>query len=186
MCVRLLIEKEADVNAKDDEGVGVLTWCIKMGRLSDVVGTLLEHGADAHERDAQGRTPLIWAARGPQCDIVEQLCCRDAQIDAEDESGIDALKTTVASFNASFKSLRRVSCVDMLLNLGADMNTKDRAGLDACDYAPKTRSKDIVDGLVRCGADRSRFEAMDMNEWPVFSESAVLDTYTLWQSLGTY
>lgn len=99
MCVRLLIEKEADVNAKDDEGVGVLTWCIKMGRLSDVVGTLLEHGADVHERDAQGRTPLIQVAREAQFDIVGRLCYRDAQADAEDESGIDALKMAIASFN---------------------------------------------------------------------------------------
>ncbi|KAH7114077.1 hypothetical protein EDB81DRAFT_862436 [Dactylonectria macrodidyma] len=66
--VKLLLEKDADVEAKDSErGRTSLSWAVGNGHEA-VVKLLLEKGANVESRDRDGRTPLSWAAenaRGP-------------------------------------------------------------------------------------------------------------------------
>jgi ankyrin repeat protein len=59
---RLLLEKGADVESRDNEGRTPLGWAAEKGH-EVVVKLLLERGAELEPRDNDGRTPLGWAAR---------------------------------------------------------------------------------------------------------------------------
>ncbi len=53
---RLLLERGADVNAKNKHGFTPLHFAAGIGH-TDVAKLLLEHGADVNAKDEHGRTP---------------------------------------------------------------------------------------------------------------------------------
>jgi len=59
--MNLLITKNADVNAKNSEGKGVLHFAAKAG-YDDIMALLIEKGIDIKEPDRSGNTPLHYAA----------------------------------------------------------------------------------------------------------------------------
>jgi len=56
-CMRMLLEKGADVNAQNMQGSTALHWIAGSGRLQ-VIRFLMAMGADAWIRDDMGRTPI--------------------------------------------------------------------------------------------------------------------------------
>ena len=56
---RLLVEKGADVDARDDTGVTALMNAAWDQRL-ELVEFLIEKGADVNARDQDGKTALMW------------------------------------------------------------------------------------------------------------------------------
>ena len=55
--VSLLLEKGADVNAKNNDGWTPLHWASENGHEA-IVSLLLEKGADVNAKDNDGETPL--------------------------------------------------------------------------------------------------------------------------------
>jgi hypothetical protein len=71
--VRKLLDKGADVNAKDDViGSTPLHWAVIKGNL-DIVKLLVERGADLNARDRYGKTPLDIAKEEKHWDIADFL-----------------------------------------------------------------------------------------------------------------
>jgi ankyrin repeat protein len=67
-----LLEKGADVQAKNSDGVTPLLWACDMG-LSEVAMALLEKGADVQAKNSHGVTPLHWACEKGHIDIAAML-----------------------------------------------------------------------------------------------------------------
>lgn len=67
---QLLIERGANVNAKDHDGWTPLIKAAQAGR-ADIVRLLMEHGADMSVADDTGRTAWMFAAMGGHTDIAE-------------------------------------------------------------------------------------------------------------------
>jgi ankyrin repeat protein len=70
--VKLLLEKGADLEAKDEFGRTPLSWAAEEGH-EGVVKLLLEKGADLEAKDEFGQTPLSRAAESGHEAVVKLL-----------------------------------------------------------------------------------------------------------------
>jgi ankyrin repeat domain-containing protein 50 len=91
----LLLSKGADINAKNDRGVGVFTNCITGTMSGDVTIDFAEYlltlGADIEEKNTfssySGYTPLFWAIMYNDEQIVGFLASKGANVNAKADNG---------------------------------------------------------------------------------------------------
>jgi hypothetical protein len=84
--VRLLLEKGADVNIKDENGYNALMWASVRG-YTDIVRLLLENGADINLQNENGYTALMLASVSGITEIVRLLLEKGADVNIRDEYG---------------------------------------------------------------------------------------------------
>jgi len=100
--VKYLIEKGADVNAKDDSDATALmyaAWSYTIGntaneidrRQSIIAQELIKAKADVNAQDNKGKTALMFAAREGHTFIAQELINAKANINAQDKEGKTAL-----------------------------------------------------------------------------------------------
>ncbi|KAH7113154.1 hypothetical protein B0J13DRAFT_515595 [Dactylonectria estremocensis] len=119
--VKLLLEKGADVQAKDRYYGGTpLWWAAQNGHEAAVVKLLLENGADVEAKDRFGQTSLSWAAAKGRKAVVKLLLEKGADVQAKDKEGRTPL------WRAAGKGHEAV--VKLLLEKGADVEAKDKEG----------------------------------------------------------
>jgi ankyrin repeat protein len=96
--LRLLLEKGADVNAKNYLGVTALHAAVLYGAEVSGVELLIEHGAKVNAvADAQGWTPLHGAAGMGRADLVEVLLKHGADRTLKDGRGMTPLQVAEAA-----------------------------------------------------------------------------------------
>jgi ankyrin repeat protein len=88
--VRLLLERRADVNARDDNGETALLSASGKGGIG-VVKLLLDKGADINARDKNGRNALMTPSWLGQSDVVKLLLEKGIDVNASDKTGRTAL-----------------------------------------------------------------------------------------------
>jgi len=69
-----------------------------MGYRSIVI-ILLENGADINLRSSDGRTPFMWGAFKGDLKLIELLAERGANIELEDENGLNAFDLAVCQMS---------------------------------------------------------------------------------------
>ncbi|OPY79828.1 MAG: Ankyrin repeats (3 copies) [Syntrophorhabdus sp. PtaU1.Bin058] len=159
--VRNLVEKGANINARDSVGMTALISAVRMGdRNKEVALFLIEKGADVNVYDKYGLTPLMHAAQGGSVNIVNALINKGANLNAQDQYGNTALMQAIRS--------PRADVVKLLIEKGANLNVTDKLGQTALKIArflkgvgkadfgfgPKQQSEieEIVRMLERAGA----------------------------------
>jgi Ankyrin repeats (3 copies)/Ankyrin repeat len=70
--LKRLLDKGADVNARDPSGATALRWAVIAGQ-HDMVQALLDAGADPTLANHKGDTPLMWAERKPSAETAALL-----------------------------------------------------------------------------------------------------------------
>ncbi|HKQ76162.1 MAG TPA: protein kinase [Blastocatellia bacterium] len=122
--VRILIEKGADPNTRDDEGRnGLMLMSMesgngfnadvtveahqtieprlrfrRRGKVVELIGeTLLNAGCDINAADNKGRTPLMYAVIFERPAVVKLLLKRGANINAKDHDGLDVVDWAMKS-----------------------------------------------------------------------------------------
>ena len=97
---QMLIDRHADVNARNDRGLTPLHYASLVGK-EPMVRLLIEHGADVNARSETDWTPLLFAARGssfvdqPDADYIgvcDDLLRGGAQVDAISAMGRSAIQ----------------------------------------------------------------------------------------------
>jgi ankyrin repeat protein len=77
---RILIEKGADLNLKDNDGFNALMWAVQNDNY-DIAKILIENGADLNLKDKGGLTAFMWAARLGDENIGKMLIEKGADLD---------------------------------------------------------------------------------------------------------
>jgi ankyrin repeat protein len=150
--VRKLLQSGADVDAKSDDDRVAIHLAAKNGHTS-VTQLLLEGMATPAARDKRGRTPLHWATSHGHSRIVRLLCSSEGvDIEARDQYG-----NTPLHFAAK---CCKIEAVEILLDNGADINTKDTKGDFTAlhytvnrDYRNGNMQQELVSVLLGSGAD---------------------------------
>ena len=133
----VLIEKGANIEAKDDTfGETALMTAAHEGN-ADTVRLLLDKGANTEAKDNHGTTALGWAAGDGNAEVVKLLLGKGANIGAKDEYGNTALGRAASS--------DQVDVVKLLLDNGANTEAKDAALMSAASYGRADMVKLLLD-----------------------------------------
>ena len=84
--MKLLVEKGAEIESKDNNGQTPLSWAAGNGH-EVVVKLLVENGAEIESKDNYGGTPLMWAAEHEA--VVKLLIEKGAVMEPEYEFWLD-------------------------------------------------------------------------------------------------
>jgi ankyrin repeat protein len=178
-CLKLieLIEKGADINAKDKQRDTMLYSALEY-KLTDVCLALIEKGVDINTQDNNGCTMLHFAILSKDINVFLKLIEKGADINAQDNDGCTMLHFAIlskdiniflkliekgADINAQDKQRRTALHLAMenkdisfclkLIEAGADINAKDKHRCTALHLAVILRRTDICLALIEKGAD---------------------------------
>ena len=129
--VMLLIASGADVRATEKDQSTALKYLAMSNRgeastekVIAAASALVMKGAEVEARDAEGRTPLMWAASREKTELVKYLQDQGADINAKDAEGCTPLMYC-----------QNVAAAKALLELGADPSIPNEEGMDAAEHA---------------------------------------------------
>ena len=184
--VRYLVGlKDVDVNHKDEDG-STAVLCAVLQNHSDVVQLLIDGRADIEVKDDNGRSPLLCASVDGHLDIVKILVKAGAGVRVTDNEG-DTCLILAASFGHT-ETVRTLLCmpevdvnhqgmnnhtalhsavdeghpdvVQLLIDAGADIETKDTDGLSPLRLGSTLGHLDVVKMLVEAGAGTDKEREM--------------------------
>jgi ankyrin repeat protein len=143
--VQKLIEYDANINAKDQDGRTPFSYA-SVGRYPkdcSVHRLLLELGADVNTRANNGWTPLHYASyNGAGLEVIRLLLERGADINARSKDDSTPLHHASSSYHKTLEVVR------LLLESGADVKAKNNRGETALQLAERGRGKDEVVKLL--------------------------------------
>ncbi len=145
--VELLIAAGAEVNFQNDENLTAYSYAAQSGA-KDLKKILFKAGASliigVREYQAEyGENAFFQAAADGRTDIVEAMIA----------AGTDVNTVNAAGKMSALMRVTEDSTVDSLLDAGADVNLKDKAGFTAMIWAAAFRRESIVIKLIAAGAD---------------------------------
>ena len=114
------------------------------------VRALIEDGADVNAGEADGTTPLHWAAYSSDLKIAELLVAAGAIPTIANRYGVQPLSIAAVGGNAAL--------IELLLVAGADPNTVQGEGETALMTAVRTGKLEAVEVLLDHGADVNAIE----------------------------
>ena len=124
------LNKGANVNAQDDQGLTPLHYAARSSKDVSVVSLLLDLGADVNATSSKGFTPLHAAASGnPDPSVTALLLDGGADIEARDSNGATPLHHAVIFVNED------PSVLKLLLDRGADVDARSKLGDRPCQFA---------------------------------------------------
>ncbi|XP_062234750.1 ankyrin repeat domain-containing protein 61-like [Platichthys flesus] len=166
-CLQLLCEHGVNVNAEvERESLETaLHLSVRYAALF-AVQTLTSHGAEVDAVNSTGMTPLHMAAGILHKDILVNLIKHGADINrGVKHTGSTALHlAAVAMAMKSAKTLDDdINCISELLEHGAKTDTENKAGLTPLQEACCMGNEEVVDLLLRYGADINKLSRAGEN-----------------------
>ena len=149
--VEFLLNRNADVNIKSNEGKTALIWAVSAS--VENVNLLLSKGADVHVRTNDGMTPFIQSVLSVLSNkVTTQVCDTLLKAGANINTAItgrNAPGWTALHFAAFEGSLE---LVNYLIRHGANVNSVSDDGSSVLSLAKSGKYDDIVAALRKSGA----------------------------------
>ncbi|MEI0525256.1 ankyrin repeat domain-containing protein [Brachyspira murdochii] len=164
--VKSYLEQGANCNALDSYNRTALINASVCG-YDDIAKLLIEEGTDVNIQDKAGATALMYTARDTNYEMVEFLLKNGANVNIRDISGETALYYTIEhnSFGQENETENAIKILNLLIEYGADVNTKDDDGASLLDVSYRIsesfdKNKEMFKILVENGFDlESRIKA---------------------------
>ncbi len=121
--VKLLIERKANINLPADNGYYPIHEAVGGGH-KEIISYLLEHGADINTRGQNGETPVFSAVGS--IDRLEFMLKKGSNIKDTDKEGRSLLMMAVQNGD--------LHIIKYLIQMGVDINVKDKDGYRAYDF----------------------------------------------------
>ncbi len=157
--IKLLIENDADVNAKTKMakktesfqsvnselfmGYTALMEAARKGSF-EKTRVLVENGADVNVQSYTGMTPLLCASVGRRVKLVQYLLEQGADIHAKTNNGINALMIAL---------LKSPEIARLLIDKGVDIHAQSEDGETALSRAVTEGHTEIANELIKRGVD---------------------------------
>ncbi len=124
----------AEYDLEEHDEIQLVFYLVQIGASKEAIELLIEHGLDITYTNREGLSTLDYAIKYRREDIIK-LC---------KENGISLTKSnrksglTPLMLAASFNDIK---LIEFLIKEGADVNKKDKFGMNALDYAYKLGQK---------------------------------------------
>ncbi|HUT55268.1 MAG TPA: ankyrin repeat domain-containing protein [bacterium] len=152
--IKILIEKGADVNARDSRGRTALDMALSenLKYSLDLINLLLDNGALYTDKDDQKRT-LLHQYEMP-IDYIEDMLYRGVEINGTDGKGRTPLHYAAKSCCRYYDGHKMYcdNAVEFLISKGADIDVEDNNGETPLDVAEKNGYYTAVKTLISHGA----------------------------------
>ena len=143
--VRALLARNADVNARSEDGSTALLWAAHWNDVA-TAGLLIRAQADPNIANDFGMTPLSRACTNGSAALVELLLTAGANPNARIATGETPVMTCASTGNAD--------AVRALIARGADVNAKEPSqNQNALMWAASERHPNVVRLLIEAGAN---------------------------------
>ena len=162
-CASLLLDAKADVNATDKFGETALFKAASSGK-ADCVKLLCSAGADVNIINNAENTALMFAAIYRHAECIKELVSAGADVNTKNSDRQNALimatsKKNVIRFGKSRRKMRFKKskaddeCIQVLIELGADVNHADHYRRTALYCAVAAKSFDCARLLLKANAN---------------------------------
>lgn len=94
--------------------------------------------------DIYSDTPLHWAARNGQADVVESLIINSKTLDINEKNQVTGETALICAVKENHKDI-----VKILINIGADKEAQDNTGFSALNWAAQRGNKEIIEILLK-------------------------------------
>ena len=170
---KFLIEKGANVNAKNAQGSTPLMDVSSYSGNLETAKLLIEKGADVNAKDAQGSTALMKAVGSGKVELAKLLIEKGADVNAKNAQGSTALMKAAGS--------GKVELAKLLIEKGADVNAKNAQGSTALMEAVGSKKVELAKLLIEKGADLNAQDSGGMTPLKIAEEEnnkAMIDLLT--------
>lgn len=144
----MLLAMGADPNTPGTGGTAPLADAALKGD-TDGVRLLLAHGAKPNAVSKAGTQPIHDAALGDSAEVIRELVDHGAQVNARTR---DENQTPLHMAAA----MGKMKAIEALLELGADLTSKDSSGSSPLEAAERAGLTDVVAFLRRAGTGKLR------------------------------
>ena len=147
---RMLLERGADVNSKNNEGLTPLQRASQglRRRYLDIMRLLLDHGADLAARDNSGNTVLHFSASEGHLEAARMLLERGANVDSQNDKGLTPLQRASQGMWRGYLDIIR-----LLLDHGANLTGCDNSGNTALHFVVSDGHLEAARMLLERGAN---------------------------------
>jgi ankyrin repeat protein len=156
---RMLLERKADVNSLNGEGLTPLQRASEGPRKGypDIMQLLLDHGANVNVHDNRRNTPLHFAASEGHLEIARMLLEHKADVNALGIEGSTPLHKASQGSQSCGGGLEMVQLVRLFLDNGADPHVRDDNGSTPLHFAVSKGHLEVTRMLLELKADVNSF-----------------------------
>jgi ankyrin repeat protein len=146
----MLLERGADVNSQNDEGLTPLQRAPQVQREGkpDIMQLLLDYGANVNVDDKHRNTPLHFAASEGHFEAARMLLERGADVNSQNDKGLTPLLQASQGRREGHRDIMR-----LLLDYGANVNMHDKHRNNPLHFAVSEGHFEVARMLLERGAD---------------------------------